>query len=691
MSTQFNVASSLIRKDVLDVIVTGAVQQSVQAVPILNMTQVPTDNTVAFRILTVTGSRTTDFRHSLLIVLPIFLEHLVQSLFNILASHVPLIVDIRCFLLVTTRKPRSPPLTHLLTPPVQYTIDSNDLTTLDPMETAAEIFDAREATRDEIQNLVHEPGKVPMTAWVLILTGAVTQTARFGTTVLWQNYLQNPRGNPLLPGALGLGQTTATTIQNVYLFYSSLTPLLFAVISDGWIGRYKTVLISLGLLAIGYVTLVTTSIPSALDHGAGLGGLITTMILLGLGQSGLSTVMYPIIADQIPDAPPTIRQKKSGKLVVIDRKLTIQYVFNAYYWAGNIASLSSIGTTLIEKRLDFWIAYLIPTAIFTAAFLPLAWWGRRIVRVLPVGKPFSETGEVIKIAIRARFKLSVADPEYQQLNHNRTVTWSSSFVREIGRGLRACRVIAFFAIFWLCYNQSFNNIISQAGQMEQYGFSNDTFQSLNAISCIVIGPLIQDLIYPFLRRRQISLGPIVRITAAFIFAASGMAYAAGVQHQIYSRGPCYEYPLECPAAKGNLTGEIRPNEVNVWLQVPVHVLFAFAEVIGLVALNEYIYSEAPTSMKAAVQALQLVTVAIGSALGIALGAVSKNPWLEILFAALSGSMAVTAVIFWVVFRRIEAKSDNDNVEGTGTPKLSDAVVANEKLSTKYEAEEEMLD
>jgi dipeptide/tripeptide permease len=52
-------------------------------------------------------------------------------------------------------------------------------------------------------------------------------------------------------------------------------------------------------------------------------------------------------------------------------------------------------------------------------------------------------------------------------------------VGEIRRKLKACRVLGFFVIFWLCYNQTTNNNISQAGQEFQKGISNDTIQAFN--------------------------------------------------------------------------------------------------------------------------------------------------------------------------------------------------------------------
>jgi POT family proton-dependent oligopeptide transporter len=57
--------------------------------------------------------------------------------------------------------------------------------------------------------------------------------------------MQNARTDPTVPGALGLGQATATNIYNAYLFFTFLMPMPFAIVSDIWLGRYKTLVISL--------------------------------------------------------------------------------------------------------------------------------------------------------------------------------------------------------------------------------------------------------------------------------------------------------------------------------------------------------------------------------------------------------------------------------------------------------------
>ncbi|KAJ8132569.1 hypothetical protein O1611_g1054 [Lasiodiplodia mahajangana] len=526
----------------------------------------------------------------------------------------------------------------------------------------------RDATQEEIDSLVHQYADIPITAWLLSFTGAAAQFARFGITITWQNYLQNPRGSNPSPGALGLGESKASIIQNAYLFFQYLTPLPFAILSDMWIGRYKTMVISLLFLILGYVILFVTSLPTALDHGAGLGGLVAAMVLSGIGQGGLSAVLYPFI-DQIPTTGPQVKRSKNGTLVVTNRQLAVQYVFNGYYWMVNIAALSSIPTTLLEKHVGFWAANLLPTAVLAVSSVPALLWHKKLVKLPPQANALPDAGKIMLYACRAQFHLSAAEPDYQRNHHSRIVPWTSAFVGEIRRGLKGCRVILCFVIFWLCYNQTTNNIISQAGQAEQHGLSNDTFQALNPIACIIIGPLLQNLLFPFLRRRKISFGPILRMTVAFVFIAAGLAYGAGFQSLIYSRGPCYRYPLECAAAVVRDTDGVvrmRPNEVNVWIQTPLHFLFATGEILGLVSLNEYTQHEAPTSTKAMVRALQEISAAVASAIGIALGPVSKNPYLTILFASLSGTMALSAAIFWLAFRRHDLDYELGNKESEGS-------------------------
>lgn len=108
-----------------------------------------------------------------------------------------------------------------------------------------EPFQPRDAADEEIELHPHITDKVPLSAWIVILAGAAERACYFGIIAPWQNYLQNPRQHGAVPGALGLGQSTATNISNAFLLFSFLTPMVFALLSDVRLGRYKTLMIGL--------------------------------------------------------------------------------------------------------------------------------------------------------------------------------------------------------------------------------------------------------------------------------------------------------------------------------------------------------------------------------------------------------------------------------------------------------------
>jgi POT family proton-dependent oligopeptide transporter len=56
--------------------------------------------------------------------------------------------------------------------------------------------------------------------------------------------MQHERSSRAIPGALGLGQSTATSISNSFFVFLFLIPMFFAVLSDVYLGRYKTLLVS---------------------------------------------------------------------------------------------------------------------------------------------------------------------------------------------------------------------------------------------------------------------------------------------------------------------------------------------------------------------------------------------------------------------------------------------------------------
>ncbi|EGE03815.1 MFS peptide transporter Ptr2 [Trichophyton equinum CBS 127.97] len=274
----------------------------------------------------------------------------------------------------------------------------------------------------------------------------------------------------------------------------------------------------------------------------------------------------------------------------------------------------------------------------------------------PKGSIYLRAFKVMYIGMKNGGKLDAAKSSYQRHNGGRVFPWDDQFVDEMKRALVACRVFIYFPIYWVCYQQMVNNFVSQAATMQLHGIPNDIMQNINPLAIIIFIPICDRIVYPLLRKRGIKFKPITRITTGFLFASIAMAYAAIVQHLIYSSPPCYNAPMKCDASKD---GKL-PNQVHVAIQSPAYLMIGLSEIFASITGLEYAYTKAPPSMKSFVMAMFLLTSAFGAALGMAISPVAKDPKLVWMYTGLSVASAVAGLIFWILFSRYNAKEEDMN-------------------------------
>ncbi|KAI1409307.1 POT family-domain-containing protein [Hypoxylon sp. FL1857] len=507
--------------------------------------------------------------------------------------------------------------------------------------------DGRVATEDEVRDLLHVVDHVPLRLWVACLAGILERFVWYGATSPLQNYLQNAPGGEV-PGALGLNQAAASNIVNALMLGSYITPVPAAVIADSWLGRYKTMLYAAIIESIGATILFATSLPVAIHDGAALAGVITACVLLAVGSGGFKTTVVPFIADQYDQTEFRIRTRKTGEKVVTSRELTITYIYNVFYWAVNVVGFFADSTPLLERYVGFWLAYLVPCCCMWLALIPIFLGRNHFVRPAPTSNVLPDVVTALRLGIVGGFRMDAAKPS-AQLQRGRQVPWTDSFIEDIKRSLLTCRVLLLFPIHWLCYNQTFNNLISQAGQMVTYGIPNDMIKIAGAIFGIIVAPIIQNGLYPFLTRKQVSFRPIARMTVGFAVLTLAMVYTTVVQKLIYGTGPCYDAPLACPGAHDRTV----PNQISVFLQLPIYFGGALAEVFCLTTGTEYAYNNAPERTKTLIQAIWLAMSGIGSCLALAFTPLTQDPQLVTMYAILAGLLGGATILLWVLFRHVD--------------------------------------
>ena len=108
-----------------------------------------------------------------------------------------------------------------------------------------------------------------------------------------------------------------------------------------------------------------------------------------------------------------------------------------------------------------------------------------------------------------------------------------------------------------------------------------------------------------------------------------MAYACVLQHYIYTRPPL---------------------SIPVWTQAPGYVFGAFSEIFVVVTGLEVAFIKSPENLRAFVSSIFWLTIAIGSAIAIALAPVSTDPYMVWTYGALAITAFAAGCLFYVWFR-----------------------------------------
>ncbi|KAJ4345873.1 peptide transporter ptr2 [Didymosphaeria variabile] len=517
-------------------------------------------------------------------------------------------------------------------------------------------------TAEEKKTLRRVGDPVPKAAFLVAVVELCERFTYYGASGLFQNYIQRPLDGSEGPGALGMGHQGATGLSTFFQFWCYVTPIFGAIIADQYLGKYNTILIFCFVYIAGLLILVTTSIPSALSAGAGLGGFVTAIVIIGLGTGGIKSNVAPLIADQYKRRQMKVTtDKKTGERIIIDPAITITRIYMIFYFCINLGSLSLIATPYMERDVGFWSAFLLCLCMFLVGTLTLVL-GRKVYVVRPPqGSVVTDCFRVIWMMIKGR-NMNAAKPTYQAGLGNDSVAtkikWDDHFVEEVKRALTACKVFCFYPVYWVVYGQFSNNFVSQAGQMASHGIPNDLMQNFDPIAIIVFLPIMERLVMPALRRAKIRFPPINRIVAGFWVASMAMVYAAVLQHYIYQAGPCYSAPL-CDASK-DASGQTTGNNIHIAAQTGAYMLIGISEIFASVTGYEYAYTKAPPSMKSFVQSMFLLTNAFGSAISEALNPVLYDPAIQWMYVGIAVASFVAGCLIWILFHHLNDSEEEMN-------------------------------
>ncbi len=280
--------------------------------------------------------------------------------------------------------------------------------------------------------------------------------------VFMTQYLLGADGSPDL-----MSEAEARGWFHLFVAAVYLTPLLGAVLADGLLGKYRTIILLSAVYCLGHLSL-------AIDHTRL--GLVIGLGLIALGAGGIKPCVSAHVGDQFGRA---------------NRRL-LSRVFGWFYFAINAGAFASmLVTPWLMQRWGAAVAFAVPGILMLVATVVFRAGRFRFAHVPPAGMHF----------LREVFSQ-----------------------RGLGTLGRLTMIYLFVAMFWALFDQTGSAWVLQAQKMDRHLFGFEVLpaqiQAANPLLVMLLIPLFSRLIYPAIQQfwpltelRKIGIGLFVTVLA----------------------------------------------------------------------------------------------------------------------------------------------------------------------------------
>ncbi len=296
--------------------------------------------------------------------------------------------------------------------------------------------------------------------------------------VFMTKYLVDSSGNLAL-----MSESESNFWYHTFVMFTYFTPLIGAIISDVFLGKYKTIIYLSIVYCLGHLAL-------ALDETRL--GLTIGLTLIAMGSGGIKPCVSAHVGDQFSS----------------DNKGLLNVVFKYFYLAINLGSvISMLLTPLLLSWYGPHVAFGVPGLLMLVATI-LFWAGRNeFIAIKPVGP-------------KKYWEALTSDQGKKAITN-------------------LVPVYLLVALFWAIFDQTGSALVHQADKMNRlvdFGFLQfellpSQVQAINPFLVILFIPLFTFSIYPFLEK-FLSLSGLRKITIGMFLGALSFVICALVQNQI---------------------------------------------------------------------------------------------------------------------------------------------------------------
>lgn len=361
----------------------------------------------------------------------------------------------------------------------------------------------------------------------------------------------------------------------VHLFVASayFFPVLGALLSDVFLGKYRTILGLSIVYCLGHLLLAVVP---------GREGLALGLCLIAIGAGGIKPCVSAHVGDQFGS----------------QNEHLLGRVFSWFYFSINLgAFISTLLTPVLLDRYGHHVAFGVPGVLMGFATL-LFWMGRnRFVHIPAGGQKFLD----------------------------------ESFSTEgLSAMLKLLPIYAFVSIFWCLFDQTASAWVLQAEKMDRtwlgIEWNSSQIQAANPILVLIMIPLFSYVVYPLLDR-VLTLTPLRRMAIGFFVMVVGFGISGAVEAQLE---PLDAVAQQQSQARGVEVDEIIAEQVeqglraNIGWQLLAYVGLTASEILVSITCLEFSYTQAPNRMKSFIMSLYLLSVSFGNLLTSAVNQLIQN-------------------------------------------------------------------
>ncbi|KAH7677229.1 Proton-dependent oligopeptide transporter family protein [Dioscorea alata] len=453
---------------------------------------------------------------------------------------------------------------------------------------------------------------------------------------------------------LHLPLVQATNTLTVFKGTSDFTPIIGGLIADSFAGRFWTITVGTIIYELGMISLTVCSflrmfrLPSCSKNQKcqraswwQLLVIYLSLLLTSIGSGGIRPCIVPFGADQLESGDPENKWKGS--------------FFNLYFFCMGVATVTAHTVVVyIQDNVGWGWGLGVPTLSMFASLLVFMVGYPLYIKLKPGGSPLKRLTQVVVAAIRKRNASKPTDPsllytdkqldadistkgrlfhtsqlrffdraaivtESDKLQLGELRLWRLSTVHRVEELKCIIRVLPFWVVGILLAASASNNhsfSILQARTMDRHISSNfkippASMSVFSDIAMLVTLAMYDRIFAPLARRftnKPSGFTSLQRIGIGLVITVFCNVSAALV-----------EVKRKAAAAENGLIDEpkaVIPTSV-FWL-VPQYAIHGIGEAFMQVGQMEFLYDQAPESMRSVAAALYWLAISIGSYLGTVL-------------------------------------------------------------------------